>query len=249
MNDVTRSVKPEAGEPAPAPREDGRKKRWRAHREARRQTMIDAAVTAIHRYGTNIGMEDIAAEAGVSKPVLYRHFADQADLYVAVGQHAAEALLVALTPELDNEREPREHVAAVIDAYLRYIESEPELYRFVIRRSFAGGPVENDPVADYSSLIANRLTRVFGEKLREAGLDSGGAEPWARGIVGMVQSAGDWWLDRRSMSRESLTEYLTTLLWDGFSGIVATGVRPADGGTGPRTQPLRLVGLPPSDEA
>lgn len=222
-------------EPGPVEprREDGRKRRWRAHREARRAQMVESAVRAIHQYGTNVSMEDIAAEAGVSKPVLYRHFTDQADLYVAVGQQAAETLVAEITAELEHTREPRAHVAAVIDTYLRAIERDPDLYRFVTRRSFADRPVESDPVTDYGTLVATELTRVFGERLREAGVDSGGAEPWGRGIVGLVQSAGDWWLDNRSMSRASLTEYLTLLIWNGFSGILASGNTGTAAGSSP----------------
>lgn len=200
--------------------------------------MVEAAVNAIRRYGMNVSMEDIASEAGVSKPVLYRHFTDQADLYVAVGRQAAAALVTEITDELEHEREPRAHVAAVIDTYLRAIERQPELYRFVIRRSFADRPVESDPVSDYTTLVATELTRVFGERLREAGVDSGGAEPWGRGIVGLVQAAGDWWLDYRSMSRASLTEYLTMLIWNGFGGILASGSGTRGDAGDP---PLRLV--------
>lgn len=244
MNDVTQSVKRGAVPPGDE-REDGRKKRWRAHREARRAQMVQAAVRAIHAYGTNVSMEDIAAQAGVSKPVLYRHFTDQADLYVAVGQQAAAALVSEITDELEHEREPRAHVAAVIDAYLRAIERDAELYRFVVRRSFADRPVEKDPVADYTTLVATELTRVFGERLRAAGVDSGGAEPWGRGVVGLVQSAGDWWLDSRSMSRASLTEYLTMLIWNGFSGILASSEPPGGDTEEQHGQPLRLVASDP----
>ena len=48
------------------------------------------------------------------------------------------------------------------------------------------------------------------------GLDSGAAEPWAYAIVGAVHLAGDWWLERKTMSREQLVAYLTTLVWDGM---------------------------------
>ena len=58
-------------------------------------------------------------------------------------------------------------------------------------------------------------------------LDSGGAEPWAYGIVGLVRTVGDWWIvHSRPMSRAALTEYLTLLLWDGLSGIKAAADLP-----------------------
>jgi hypothetical protein len=61
------------------------------------------------------------------------------------------------------------------------------------------------------------ITQAIGEGLRQRGLDSGAAEPWAYAIVGAVHLAGDWWLERRVMPRERLVEYLTALVWDGMN--------------------------------
>jgi hypothetical protein len=63
---------------------------------------------------------------------------------------------------------------------------------------------------------------VLGEQLRALGIDSGPAEPWAFGIVGMVHLAGDWWLERRTMTRARLVDDLTTLLWNGLGGLTVT---------------------------
>ena len=166
-------------------------------------------------------LKDIATEAGVTKPVLYRHFTDQAELYLAVGQRVADTLLRTLQAELEHGREPRAHLAAVIDTYLGAIEAEPELYRFVTRRSFADRPVGRDLVADYTTLIAAGVSRVLGERLRAAGFDPDPAGPWGHGLVGWVQAAGDWWLDRPGMSRAALTEQLTTLVWNGLALALA----------------------------
>ena len=45
-------------------------------------------------------------------------------------------------------------------------------------------------------------------------------DPWALGLVGMVQSAGDWWLERRPMSRAALTDHLTAIIWGGLSAVL-----------------------------
>src|SRR5437763_7604163 len=71
---------------AAAARGDARRERWRAHREARREEFVEATIRAVARHGPEVGMDEIAAEAGVTKPVLYRHFTDKADLYLAVGR-------------------------------------------------------------------------------------------------------------------------------------------------------------------
>ena len=84
-----------------------------------------------------------------------------------------------------------------------------------------------DPVADYMNVLGARISRILGDVLREVGLDSGAAEPWGYGMVGMVHSAGDWWLERQSMSRSALAEYLTSLIWGGLAGAYAAAGVPA----------------------
>jgi AcrR family transcriptional regulator len=182
--------------------------------------MVHAAIQAVRTHGAGVSVAEIAAAAGITKPVLYRHFTDRADLQRAVGQQAAEMLLSRMAPELDPAREPARLIRGVIDAFLAGIEDEPQLWRFVVHH-----PIERTPgaevVEDARERIARTLAMIIGERVRALGLDSGGAEAWAQGLVGMVQSAGDWWLERRTMSRAALTDYLTTLIWGGVSGVLA----------------------------
>jgi AcrR family transcriptional regulator len=181
--------------------------------------MVRAAMEAVRRHGPGVSVAEIAAEAGITKPVLYRHFDDRADLHRAVGYAAAELLMGRIAPELAQERDDREHIRAVVDAFLAGIEAEPQLWRFVVHN-----PGERatgaEIVDDVRSSIVQMLATLIGERLRAIEADSGGAEVWALGLVGMVQSAGDWWLERRTMSRAALTGYLTALIWGGVSGVL-----------------------------
>lgn len=193
-------------------------------RAQRRAEMVQAAMSAVRHHGAAVSVAEIAAAAGITKPVLYRHFADRADLQRAVGEEAAAVLFARIAPELTQDREPVEQIRGIVDAFLAGIEDEPELWRFVVHH-----PVERTPgaaiVEDVQQRIAGILATLIGGKLRELGLDSGGAEAWAQGLVGMVQSAGDWWLERRTMSRAALTDYLTTLIWGGLAGVLANAVK------------------------
>ncbi len=74
-------------------------------------------------------------------------------------------------------------------------------------------------VAEDKELIATALTALLGDYMRMFNMDSGAAEPWAHGIVGMVQNTGEWWLDRRSMSRDAVVEYLTQIIWAAIDGL------------------------------
>ena len=193
------------------------------HRQARRAELVSAAIAAIRRHGAGVGMDEIAAEAGVSKPILYRHFTDRADLWGAVGRQVTEELLTAMSAQLVVERSPRESIAAVVDTYLALIEEDTELYRFVVHGSFADRALSSELVHAHMALMADEVARVLGDRLRSAGVDSGGAEPWAHGVVGLVQAAADWWIDRRPMSRAALVDYLTTLISGGIEGVVGAG--------------------------
>lgn len=56
--------------------------------------------------------------------------------------------------------------------------------------------------------------------------DSGGAQPWAHGILGIVHLAGDRRLEHQTMSRERLVDYLAGLVWNGLSGLAAAAEVP-----------------------
>nr|WP_312867895.1 TetR/AcrR family transcriptional regulator [Amycolatopsis pithecellobii] len=207
------------GKAGDTPTGDARRDRWRKHRVTRRAQFVEAALSALDEHGPDLAMEDVAVAAGVTKPVLYRHFADKADLYVALGQRGTEMLFSRLVPAINAELAPVPRIRTALDAFFGVIEEHPNLYRLLARGSFAEKPVDADVVAEDKELIATALTALLGDYMRMFGMDSGAAEPWAYGIVGMVQNTGEWWLDRRSMSRESVVEYLTQLIWAAIDGL------------------------------
>jgi AcrR family transcriptional regulator len=206
-------------------RPDGRSRRWADHRERRRAELVDAVIEAIRELGPEPGIDAVAAHAGVSKPVLYRYFEDKSGLWLAVGRQAATAVVEAIAPAVAAVREERDVVAAAIDAYLRFIEADPHVYRFVVHQR--GIARDTDVVADAMDTVASGLARILGDRLRALGLDSGPALPWAYGIVGYVQTVADWWLrQQQPISRTALAEYLTTFLWGGIVGIRAAADTP-----------------------
>ena len=213
---VKRSGKPSARDEGATG--DARRDRWRKHRIARRKEFVEAALRALDTHGPDLGMEDVAAEAGVTKPVLYRHFDDKADLYVALGQRGTEILFERLIPAINAELAPVPRIRMALDAFFTVIEEHPNLYR-LLAHGRPEKPVSSDVVAEDKELIATALTALLGDYMRMFNMDSGAAEPWAHGIVGMVQNTGEWWLDRRSMGRDAVVEYLTQIIWAAIDGL------------------------------
>jgi AcrR family transcriptional regulator len=209
--------------------QDGRRERWRAHRAVRREELIAAVVDAVSVSGASIGMDDISAASGIAKPVFYRYFADKSDLFLAVGRSVAETVVADTTDAIDAATSPRAKLEAGIGAYISSIEANPELYRFVTAHRVAGRTSGTDLVSDYADIVGLHASVVIGEFMRAAGLDSGAADPWGFGIVGLVRAATDRWLEQRTMTRAALVTYLTDLIWPGLSGSVsgsAPGSRP-----------------------
>lgn len=198
----------------PASTSDGRSRRWDEHKLARRAELVDAAVVAIDRHGPMVGIAEIAAEAGVSKPVLYRHFTDKADLINAVGMWGANAVLDTLVPILLSEQSIQARTKQGVDAYLGLIEQHPQVFLLLVEH-----PNQGDPLADGKELIAAALARTMGDALREAGADAGGAETWAHGLVGLGLSTGAFWLRRQTLTRAAASRYLSAFVWHAFEGI------------------------------
>jgi AcrR family transcriptional regulator len=183
----------------------------------------------VRREGPGASVNQIAAEAKIAKPVLYRIFGDKGGLYQAIAERYVRELMERLREALTNEEAGRPRLEATIDTYLRFVEENGEAYRFLMHRAVGEQAEAQATVSDFIGQVANEVAIVLGEELRANGLDSGAAEPWAHGMVGFVELAGDWWLANRTMPRERVVAYLTDLLWKGFAGNAAdaANARPA----------------------
>jgi AcrR family transcriptional regulator len=210
-------------ESIPPPNPDGRRDRWRAHRETRRGELIEAVVAAVAERGPVVGMDDISSASGIAKPVFYRYFADKSDLFVAVGRAVAESVVAEVTAAIDRAQSPRAKLEAGIDAYIATIEANPGLYKFVAGHPAQRRPSTGDFFGDYATTVGLHAAKVIGEFMRQAGLDSGAAEPYGFGIVGLVRAATDHWLEQPTMSRADLVNYLTHLVWPGLTRPAVSG--------------------------
>ncbi|MGO9383229.1 MAG: TetR/AcrR family transcriptional regulator [Mycobacterium sp.] len=207
--------------PVVAVKADGRKRRWHQHKVERRNELVDGTIVAIRRRGHYLSMDEIAAEIGVSKTVLYRYFVDKNDLTTAVMMRFTQTTLIpnmaaALSSNLDGFDLTRE----VIRVYVETVAAEPEPYRFVMANS---SPTNSKVIADSERIIARMLSMMMRRRMQEAGIDTGGVEPWSYLIVGGVQLATHSWMSDPRMSSDELIDYLTMLSWSALCGIVEVG--------------------------
>lgn len=201
-----------------------------ARREARREALLAAAFGAIARHGPAVSMDQIAAEAGVTKPILYRHFRDKRGLVAAVTLRYLAELRAALAqveaPDL------RTLTRRQLDQALRYLETRPGLLEFINReRGF-------EESADRAFEHAEPFVAFVRSLLLERGLDPDAAGPWAVGMGSLFNGACTWWLRTRAMPRERFVEHIVALLWDGLGKLVGESDLPRDEDGPRRRSPL-----------
>lgn len=185
-------------------------------RVARREALLDAADRIVQRDGPAATMATIAGEAGITKPILYRHFGDKGGLYAALADRYTGALLERLQAALEEGQNRRDRVERTIGAYLASIEREPQVYRFLLHSA------EGAPALSQVRSFTRRLSVLLaGGIAAELSVPPARAAAWGHSIVGMVQSAGDWWLEARSdgdaMTRDELVQQLTDLLFGAYA--------------------------------
>jgi AcrR family transcriptional regulator len=180
----------------------------------RRHALLDAADRIIRREGPDVSMASIAAEAGITKPILYRHFGDKSGLYQALAERHTGLLMDAVRAAFRRPGEVRERARAAIDTYLAAIAANRHLYGFLVHRAGA------EDTATHSAM--STLIRGLGGELAETLLAEGRLpDPvrghiWGHATVGMVQAAGEWWLDHSGVPRATVVDSIVDLLLDGF---------------------------------
>jgi AcrR family transcriptional regulator len=182
----------------------------------RRAGLLEAADRVVQREGSAASMNLIAAEAGITKPILYRHFGDKTGLYRALAERHIDELLGRLRTALLTRGGLAARTRATVDAYLSSIEGNPQIYRFLIQRAAVEEPDVRGEVEGFVRRFGEELAAGIRSEPTLQGIPAMRATVWAHGIAGMVQAAGDWWLDHPEVPRATVVDEVSTLLLAGF---------------------------------
>ena len=159
----------------------------------RREQLLDVGRKLFAEKGfEGTSVEEIAATAQVSKPVVYEHFGGKEGLYAVV---------------VDRE----------IRMLLDYIEGSTDGFRILVRDS----PVAQS-TGTFASLIsdvASQVEHLLADEFRGRGLEPKTAPLYAQMLVGMVALTGQFWLDHRKPKKHDVAAHLVNLAWNGLSGL------------------------------
>jgi len=164
--------------------------------------------------GTSI--EEIAARAEVSKPVVYEHFGGKEGLYAVVVDREVRSLLGMMQESL-TAGNPRLLLEQAALAFLDYIEQSSDGFRILVRDSPIGSA--SGSFVSIISDVASRVEHILAAEFRARGFETKAAPMYAQMLAGMVGTTGQWWLDARKPSKDVVAAHLVNLAWHGLAGL------------------------------
>lgn len=184
-------------------------------RKARaREEFVDAAYRVIDESGPNPSMNDIAREAGATKPRLYRQFADKADLYSAVAQRMADEVYELAVSDFNFLLDaPVSALRHALTGFAEVVARHPNVFRFLAQSKTTPEDPAVAPPLDIGRDIATRFAGVATSILKSVDADTTGIDYACRAAIGAVLAATDLWLDDDDLEAEQFVEHLTTLVW------------------------------------
>jgi AcrR family transcriptional regulator len=193
--------------------------------EERRVAILDAALAVFAQRGYHgSSIDDIAREGGVSKALIYEHFASKADLYAELLEEQAGQLFSALAEAISEAgRSASARLAVGFDAFYGFVEEHRVAWRMLFREA-----TDPEAVAVLDRMLAQVTAVVAGLMAAEPGARNlpQGERERERGIlliaqmlVGAVQTVANWWADNEEVPREHLVETAMDFAWLGLERL------------------------------
>ncbi len=199
-----------------------RRNRVRLSSAERREQLLGVARELFAQRGfEGTSVEEIAAHAGVSKPVVYEHFGGKEGAYAVVVDREARRLYESIRSALTTpEARSRELLERGAMALLDYIDQCPDGFRILSRDSSSGQA--KGSFASILSDIAAQVEDILAEKFADLGREPQLAGLYSQALVGLVAMTGQAWLDNdREPDRLTVCRHLLNLAWNGMSNLDA----------------------------
>jgi len=196
---------------------DGRAVRWQRHNDERRRRIVAAAIELIEAEGPQVSLQAIGERAGLSRSVVYRHFADRRELDVVVQAYVLEGLWAELLPSVELRGSVRETIERVVGVYVRWAVAHPRLHQLADYDTAVDG---QGPLQQGIDMIAARISEVVLAAFQLAGaevseVDKAASDPLIHGLVGMVFGTVRRWvhLGEKVPDAEHMVALLTESVW------------------------------------
>jgi AcrR family transcriptional regulator len=195
---------------------------------ARRSQLIEIARATFAKHGYEAtSVEEIAARAKVSKPIVYEHFGGKEGLYAVLVDREME-YVVKLISEAISSGTPRQRVERAALAFLTYVRDQPD--GFVVLSRDAPLNLARGGMSSLLNDVAERVSDVFAANFKKAGYDAKAAPIYAHALVGMVTFVGQWWTETRKPPIEDVASHIAALAWMGLRHLPRRPKRTVEAG-------------------
>ncbi len=201
--------------------EEARPRGGRLPRRERRAQLLESALEVFAAHGYHAAaMDDIADQAGVSKPVLYQHFPGKLDLYLALLDSSCDTIIDNCRRALESTQDNKQRVAATMDAFFAYVANDTGAFRLVFESDLTNEPAVREHVERVTTECADLIAHVISD---DTGLPDQASRLLAVSLVGMAQvSARFWLIDASGLERSQAAALVSGLAWRGIRGYPLT---------------------------
>jgi AcrR family transcriptional regulator len=182
----------------------------------RRQQLVETALTLFAQRGMHgTSMDDIAEAAGVTKPVLYQHFASKRALFLELLDDVGKHLLSAITAATSGAESPRQQVEAGLTAYFQFVADHHASFVLL----FGDGSRRDEEFAEAVNTVEATIAD-FVAALIDAGLDDEHRQLLAHAIVGMAENASRRWVATGATEPANVAaRRVADLAWAGLRAV------------------------------
>jgi AcrR family transcriptional regulator len=195
-------------------------------RETREQLILDVAGQVFARgdYHSS-SMDEIAALAAISKPMLYTYFGSKEGLYVAYIDRTGRELLERLVSAAAPDDAPLAALRARILEFLAFVAEHRDGWTVLFREMASSRPVA-ERVAELRARIAAAVRRMIEDAVSaRADLEPQASDAIAHATVGAGESLANWWLDHPDVPREQIADWYVGVV----QATVTVAIRSAAG--------------------
>jgi AcrR family transcriptional regulator len=188
----------------------------RAEREE--QTLDAARILFAERGFAAVTMDEIAAEVGVTKPLLYAYFGNKEGLYLACMEPAAEALVDTVAAAVEATEHPAETLRAGVHAFFIFVDADRDAWRVLFDETLPAGAEPARRAAEQRERLTNLVAAAQLERLpeeRRAGAQVE-IEAISAAMLGAAEALAHWWLRTDAMTAAEAAELLVRTIEQGL---------------------------------
>jgi AcrR family transcriptional regulator len=184
----------------------------------RREALLVAAEEVFAAKGYHgASLDDIAQAAGVSKALIYEHFASKRELHASLVTAHVEEIFRRLEANAETGTTGEERLRGGIDAFLSFVEEHREAWRALFRD--AADPEVGDVIDRVQVQATGVIAALIAADPEAPHADALAVEVHAALLSGAVQSLANWWQDHQEVPRAELVERAMEFCWIGIERL------------------------------